>query len=104
MAVRLLVVVCVLSILLSPLFGQGEAVNARLSGTVLDLNGGVVPEAKLTLSNVETGFTRQFTTTDTGQYSFPLIPPGTYQLKVEKTGFNTYVQSNIVLTVGQSST
>ncbi|MGI8988034.1 MAG: carboxypeptidase regulatory-like domain-containing protein [Bryobacteraceae bacterium] len=103
MAIRLLAV-CVLSILLSPLFGQGEAVNARLSGTVLDLNNAAVPIAKLTLSNAETGFTRQFTTTDTGQYSFPLIPPGIYQLKVEKTGFNTYVQPNIALTVGQSST
>jgi hypothetical protein len=57
----------------------------------------------VTLANPETGFIREFTTPDSGVYSFTLIPPGTYQLKLEKTGFDTYLQSNIVLAVGQVS-
>ncbi|PYT27205.1 MAG: hypothetical protein DMG57_18825 [Acidobacteria bacterium] len=88
-----------------PLWPQGgEAVNARLSGTVLDPNGAGIPGAKVTLSNPETGFTRQFITNEAGQYSITLIPPGRYELRVEKEGFNTYQLSNIVLTVGQAST
>ena len=49
-------------------------------------------------------FARQVTTGDNGLYTFTLIPPGTYQLKVEKAGFTALQQSNIVLAVGQSST
>lgn len=83
---------------------QTEATSAQLSGTVEDQNGATIPEARVTLSNPETGFARQFTTAANGAYTFTLIPPGRYQLKVEKEGFSTYLQSNIVLAVGQSST
>lgn len=87
-----------------PARGQGEAASAQLSGTVQDPNGSSVPGAKVTLSNPDTGFARQLETGVSGQYSFTLIPPGKYQLKVEKQGFSTYLQSNIQLAVGQSST
>ena len=86
------------------LYGQGQAVNAQLDGTVTDPNDAGIPAAKITLSNPETGFTRQFETSDTGHFVFSLIPPGQYELRVEKEGFNTYVQPNIVLAVGQQST
>lgn len=86
------------------LFAQGEAVNARLTGTVLDPTGLPVPKAKVTLSNAATGFGREYLTGSDGQYAFPSLPPGRYELKVEKEGFSTYQQSNIVLAVAQSST
>ncbi len=85
------------------LWGQGEAVNARLSGTVFDPADAVLPGATVTLSNAATGFTRQVTSSADGQFAFALMPPGTYELRVEKEGFNTYLQSNIALAVGQSS-
>jgi hypothetical protein len=99
--VLFLAVVCSLSI---PAFAQGEAVNARLDGTVEDPNSAGVPGAKVTLVNKDTGFIREFTSSDAGQFTFTLIPPGRYELTVEKTGFNTYRQTNIVLAVGQAST
>ncbi len=80
-----------------------EAVSARLSGTVLDQNESVVPGAKVTLSNSQTGFTRSITTSDTGNYAFALIPPGTYDIKVEKEGFSAAVLSGVALTVGQTT-
>lgn len=86
-----------------PAWSQSEATSAQLSGTVQDPNGSSVPGATVTLSDPDIGFSRQVTTTDNGLYTFTLIPPGRYQLKVEKTGFATFLQSNIVLTVGQSS-
>jgi hypothetical protein len=86
-----------------PLWGQGELVNARLSGMVRDPNEAVVPGALVTLANPQTGFSRRSVTGIDGWYVFTLVPPGQYQLKVEKEGFRTCVQADIVLTVGQSS-
>jgi hypothetical protein len=88
----------------TPAQAQSEATSAQLSGTVQDQNSASVPGATVTLSNADVRFSRQVTTGDNGLYTFTLIPPGTYQLKVEKAGFTTLQQSNIVLAVGQSST
>lgn len=87
-----------------PAWPQSEAVSASLSGTVEDQNGAIVPGAEVTLSNPNVNFIRQVTTGDNGLYTFTLIPPGSYQLRVTKTGFSAFLQSNIVLAVGQSST
>lgn len=87
-----------------PAWPQSEAVSAQLSGIVQDENGATVPGAKVTLSNPDVNFSREVTTGDNGLYSFTLIPPGKYGFKVEKTGFNAFLQSNVVLAVGQAST
>ena len=99
------VCVAILSAIFSaPVWAQGESASARLNGTVFDPNKAVVPGAKVALSNDQIGFTRIATTTDAGSYSFTLVPPGTYQVKVEKEGFNATVLSGILLTVGQATT
>jgi Carboxypeptidase regulatory-like domain len=87
-----------------PMWSQSEATSAQLSGAVQDENGATIPGAKVTLSNPDVNFSREVTTGDNGLYTFTLIPPGRYELRVEKTGFNTFLQSNIVLAVGQAST
>ena len=81
-----------------------ESVSARLSGTVVDANDAVVPGAQVTLSNPQSGFSRTVTSSDTGTYVFTLIPPGAYQIKVEKQGFNTAILTGITLSVGQATT
>ena len=83
---------------------QAQAFSASLSGFVYDNTGAVVPGATLTLSNPEKGFTQTLATQPDGAYAFTLLRPGAYALKVEKSGFQTYVQSGIVLTVGQTAT
>ena len=85
------------------MWAQGEAVSARLTGTVLDDVEAVVPGARLTLSDPQAGFARQWLTGADGHYIFASIPPGRYQLRVEKQGFKTYLNLNIVMAVGQSS-
>jgi hypothetical protein len=86
-----------------PAWSQTQAVNAQLSGTITDPNKAPVPGAQVTLSNSETGFRRQFTTGETGQYTFALIPPGHYELTVEKQGFSVSHFPGVVLEVGQAS-
>lgn len=86
------------------LHGQGQASTATLSGSVHDSSGAAIPGANVTLSNPETGFSQTFTTQSDGRYAFTLLRPGTYALRVQKSGFQSYVQSGISLTVGQTAT
>lgn len=62
-------------------------------GTVTDQSGAVVPGAKVTLINVDTGTALNAETLANGEYQFPVVPVGQYQLKVSKEGFKVYLQS-----------
>lgn len=75
--------------------------TATYGGTVLDSSGGAVTGAKVTISNVGTGVSQAVSTDASGAFLFSRVPVGTYQLRVEKEGFATYVQSGIELTVNQ---
>lgn len=90
-------------VMLSSAWSQSQ-VTARLNGSVKDASGAVVPGAKVTLANPETGFRRDFTTAELGEYTFVLIPPGRYTLTANKAGFTEFRLSSFVLEVGQSST
>ena len=70
---------------------------------VSDPAGASVPAAKVTLSSSDTGFIRSFVTQESGQFVFPLLPPGQYQLRIERVGFKLYVHSSILLGAGQAS-
>jgi hypothetical protein len=63
----------------------------------------VVPGAKVTLTDVGKKFDYAATTDNVGRYVLRALPPSTYKLTVEATGFNTYVQDNITLAVNQST-
>ncbi len=75
--------------------------TANLGGVVTDATGAGVPDARVTVRNTETGFTQSTTTGADGAYVFPRLPVGAYELRVEKAGFTTYVQSGITLVVDQ---
>ncbi len=96
-----LVVVALLSFTLC---GHAQVVTARLDGTVRDTAGAVVPEAALSARNVSTGVITTATSDQSGNYVFPSLAPGTYELSVEKQGFATRVMTGIVLNVAQKAT
>jgi hypothetical protein len=73
--------------------------NSRMSGTVTDATGGVMPGAKVTIRNEATGISYTQTTTNAGLFAFPSLPAGTYVITVEMAGFKTFNQTNIVLEV-----
>jgi hypothetical protein len=81
-----------------------QQITATISGLVTDPSGGVISNAQVVAIN--TGTNASFTTTsnDSGEYRINLLPVGTYTLKVTANGFKTYVQSGIVLDLGQSAT
>ena len=83
--------------------GQTLASSASFSGSVSDSSGARVPNANVTLTNPEKGITRAFKTDPEGNFSFALLPAGTYTLTVEAAGFKTFKQQGITLEVGQSA-
>ena len=58
-----------------------------MRGSIKDPQGAVVAGATVTLTNPETGFTRNTTSNDSGQFAFETIQPGVYKIEVEAKGF-----------------
>src|ERR1043165_3597037 len=77
------------------------AQNASLVGTVKDQQGGVIPNATVTLTGTDTGVSQATATDSTGNYEFPAVRPATYRVKVTQKGFQTFSQEGIVLTVDE---
>jgi outer membrane receptor protein involved in Fe transport len=89
-----------LLLLLAVAIGYGQTPTATLSGVVRTMQGEVVKEAIVTLKNNATGKARQATTDKEGRYIFPLLEPGSYEIKVQADGFKLLIQKNLILNVG----
>jgi hypothetical protein len=76
--------------------------TARLGGTVLDPAGLALVGATVTAQDELTSYKKDTTSNSSGEYSFPVLPVGTYQVTVTATGFVPYTQKGIVLEVGKS--
>lgn len=64
-------------------------------GNVTDQTQAAIPEATVTLTNINTGWTRQVRSNASGYYSFPTVPGGTYELRITREGFRTYIRSKL---------
>ncbi len=78
--------------------------SALVLGAVTDPAGAVVPDATVSLTNIATNETKTVTTNSAGQYVFPNVTPGTYTIKISKTGFATTTFSNTKLDLTKSYT
>ena len=83
---------------------QSQALNGQIEGTVLDQTGAAVPDAVITITNIETGATRTVSTDESGIYRFPLLPLGTYRITSEAANFKRLVREGIILATGQTAT
>ena len=84
-------------------FSYGQDTNASLSGTVMDQNGAIVPNAKLTLTYQSTGFISTFVSSSEGEYTFRNLTPGKYDLAVTAQGFQSTNQKGIELALNQTA-
>src|SRR5580700_11557363 len=80
-------------------FGQVD--EGAITGTISDPTGAVIPNAQVTLTNTDQGFTLTTTTNGTGVYTFSPVRIGHYSLSVSAPGFTTTKQSNLQVAVGQ---
>ena len=83
-----LAVIAVIALLTSPLSSQTTATGA-LAGELLDPSGAVIPGATLRLVDRSTSRTLTAISSDSGRFSFLLLPPGSYELQASKTDFET---------------
>jgi hypothetical protein len=103
---RLYFSLCALVLLIlsvKPLYGQNQQIAATLGGTVTDQQGLAIPNATVTLSNAEHGFSRNFTTDASGNYSFTFLPAAVYVLQVTAPGFREYIQNGLNLEAGANA-
>ena len=82
-----------------PLFSQ---TFGEITGRVGDASGAAVPGSVLTLTNASTNAVRTTTSTETGDYSLPALPPGTYNLSTEHPGFKRASSNGIEVQVQQT--
>lgn len=82
-----------------PIMAQSTA--GSISGVITDQKQGVIPKATVTARNVETNVSRTVQTDSQGRYGFESLPVGPYELTVEGSGFQKYVQSGIMLALNQ---
>ena len=76
-----------------------QTVSATLLGTVTDVSAAVVPTAKVTITETNTGVSHTGLTNESGNYLFPNLPPGDYSVTVEANGFKKETRPGINLLV-----
>ncbi|MBV9084281.1 MAG: carboxypeptidase regulatory-like domain-containing protein, partial [Acidobacteriaceae bacterium] len=76
-----------------------QAVNGTVVGTITDETRAVVPEAQVTITEANTNVSRAATTDANGYYSFPNLPPGSYNVKVARQGFAAAQRTGVPLEV-----
>ena len=85
-------------LLAAPAWAQFETGN--VVGTIKDSTGAVVPDAKVTLTNTQTGVSTEKFSDANGIYEFFTVRPGTYVITAEKAGFSVALVDNVQVTVG----
>ena len=90
---RLVGVFISLLLFLGSAFAQGD--RGSINGAVSDPAGALVPNAAVTVRNLETGSQYKTVTTETGNYTLAQLPAGAYELTVTANGFSRYVQQGV---------
>ncbi|HKD92932.1 MAG TPA: TonB-dependent receptor [Terriglobales bacterium] len=91
-----------LAIFLLSLVAAGQAGTGSVSGTTRDQTGAVVPNTKVTITNVNTQQARTVTSSSTGSYIVTGLLPGLYEVDATASGFNP-VKQRIEVTVGSAT-
>lgn len=77
--------------------------RSGVSGTVMDQNNAVIPNAEVSMRNLDTGVVAKTTSGSDGLYSFPNMLTGTYELNATATGFRPFAQKGITLSLNQQA-
>jgi hypothetical protein len=87
---------CTLLLASTTALGQGST-TAAIRGNVQDPSGGVLPGATITVTNTGTKAVQTAVSDERGQYQFAALFPGTYDLRVELSGFKSYERKGLAL-------
>src|ERR1051326_824778 len=84
-------------------FSHAQAITGRLLGTVLDTSHAVIPNARITITNRNTGIAIAVTSDSHGNYIAPSLTSGTYTIEVEASGFRKEISAHNVVSVAQET-
>ena len=97
-SVRRLFLAIVISVSASE-FLCAQSTNASLSGRVSDPSKARIDDARVAAISVGTNVRYEASTNAAGEYSLASLPPGTYQVEIEKTGFKKLIKPDVILHV-----
>ena len=96
----LALVVC----LVAPLTAFAQVTTGSIQGTITDDSGAALPGVTVTAKNTATGVTRTAVTEGSGDFSIPLLQPGTYEVTAELDGFRPTRADRVVVNLGSDVT
>src|SRR3954449_11346877 len=88
------IVACWVLVFAGVVAAGAQQFTGGMRGAVRDANG-VIPGVAVTLTNEATNISREVVTNEVGQYNFPAVPPGTYTLKSQLSGYKTFESKGI---------
>lgn len=83
------------------LFVADAQTTAEILGTVTDESGAVISGAKITTKNLDTGIVNSTISGEAGQFRFPLLQPGKYEVTIEKAGFAKLVHQQVEIQLNE---
>jgi hypothetical protein len=86
---------------LAPSLSAQATGSSTIAGAVTDESGGVIPGARVTITNVARGSERSATTNEAGIYVFPDLTPGAYTIRAGNEGFESYEMTGLRAEVDQ---
>jgi hypothetical protein len=93
-----MMLICVTSVIA---YSQASVSRSELRGQITDQNGAAVTGATITLTDAARGSTRTVQSDENGLYVFLSLPPGTYNMKIQASGFAAATIADVHLDVGQ---
>src|SRR5438876_428742 len=93
---------CACCVLLTAAPAFGQAVSGSLLGAVTDNSDATVPGATVSIHEVNTGVVRTTETSESGNYVFPDLAPGTYTVSVTRQGFKRVTRERVEVLVNTS--
>ncbi|PYS69515.1 MAG: hypothetical protein DMF69_16765 [Acidobacteria bacterium] len=97
-------IVFVFGSLLLPTSANSQELRGKISGRVVDSNGGAVTGATVTVTNTARAASTTFTTNADGLFDAPYLLPGTYQVLVEASGFKKAILDKVVVAINETRT
>src|SRR5882757_10229307 len=79
-----------------------QQTTAAITGTIVDEGGATINGATVTVTDADRGTTYTATTDNSGTYNFVRVPIGHYQVKADASGFQSAMQSGLILVLNQT--
>jgi len=98
-----LAALCITALIAVPEAAWSQTVTASITGRVLDPSGAAIPGAKVTATDAARGTAITTETNAEGFFNLPRLPIGTYEVRVEATGFKTAVRPPLALELNQTA-